>query len=177
VCVQSGEVGCGRASLLQVSLCVYCISSLRFSHIGGTVEVDKQRVCIKFCVRSGKTGGETFETLKKAYGDSCVSRSQTPELFGCSRMAELQLLTIDQVTQAQQQPPQKWNRYRRLSTRIVVVQFLCKRWNGLSILSANSHRTAENASDCSEDCAMSVDPGLERQSSSDLSGTEGNCEK
>ena len=38
-------------------------------------------------------------------------------------MAELLrlLMMIDQVGQAQQHPPQKWNRYGRLSTRIVVV--------------------------------------------------------
>jgi len=45
-------------------------------------EVDKQRVCIKFCVRLGKTGTETFEMLKQAFGDSCMSRSQTFEWFG-----------------------------------------------------------------------------------------------
>ena len=39
-----------------------------------------------------------------------------------SRMAELRLLMmIDQFGQARQQPPQKWNSYGRLSTRIVVV--------------------------------------------------------
>ena len=47
-----------------MSLCVYCISHLQFSDIGGMAEVDKQRVCIKFCVRLGKTGSETFEMLK-----------------------------------------------------------------------------------------------------------------
>jgi len=31
------------------------------------VEVDEQRVCIKFCVRLGKTGRETFEMLKQAW--------------------------------------------------------------------------------------------------------------
>ena len=41
-------------------LYVYCISHLRFSDIGGMAEVDEQRVCIKFCVRFGKTGSETF---------------------------------------------------------------------------------------------------------------------
>ena len=41
-------------------LCVYCISRLRFSDIGGMAEVDEQRVCIKFFVRLGKTGSETF---------------------------------------------------------------------------------------------------------------------
>ena len=40
-------------------------------------------------------------------------------------------------------------------------------------MSANSERTAEHASDCSEVCAESVDdPGSERQLSSDLSETE-----
>jgi len=61
---------------------VYCISRLRFSDIGGMAEVDKQRVCIKFCVRMGKTGSETFEMLKQAFGDSCMNRSQTFVWFG-----------------------------------------------------------------------------------------------
>jgi len=62
---------------------VYCISRLRFSDIGGMAEVDEQRVCIKFCVRLGKAGRETFEMLKQAFGDSCMSRSRTFEWFGC----------------------------------------------------------------------------------------------
>ena len=45
-------------------------------------EVDEQRVCIKFCVRLGKTGSETFEMLKQAFSDSCMSRSRTFEWFG-----------------------------------------------------------------------------------------------
>ena len=45
-------------------------------------EVDEQRVCIKFCVRLGKTGSETFEMLKRAFGDSCMSRSRNFEWFG-----------------------------------------------------------------------------------------------
>ena len=45
-------------------------------------EVDEQRVCIKFCVRLGKTGSETFEMLKQAFGDLCMSRSRTFEWFG-----------------------------------------------------------------------------------------------
>jgi len=32
-------------------------------------------------------------------------------------------MMIDQVCQARQQPPQKWHRYGRLSTRIVVVPY------------------------------------------------------
>jgi len=61
---------------------VYCISHLRFSDIGGMAEVDEQRVCIKFCVRLGKTGSETFEMLKQAFGYLCMSRSRTFEWFG-----------------------------------------------------------------------------------------------
>jgi hypothetical protein len=34
---------------------VYCISRLRFSDIGGMAEFDEQGVCIKFCVKLGKT--------------------------------------------------------------------------------------------------------------------------
>ena len=45
-------------------------------------EVDEQRVWIKFCVRLGKTGIETFEMLKQAFGDLCMSRSRTFEWFG-----------------------------------------------------------------------------------------------
>jgi len=107
-----------------MSLCVYCIIRLLFSDIGGMAEVDEQRVCFKFCVRFGKTGSETFEMLKEAFGDSRMSRSRTFEWFGRSRMAELRLLMmIDQVGQPRQQPPQKWNRYGRLLTRIVVVPY------------------------------------------------------
>jgi len=61
---------------------VYCINRLRFSDIGCMAEVDEQRVCIKFCVRLYKTGSETFEMLKQAFGDSCMSRSRTFEWFG-----------------------------------------------------------------------------------------------
>jgi len=61
---------------------VYCISRLRFSDIGGMAEVVEQRVCIKCCVRLGKTGSETFEMLKWVFGDSCMSRSRTFEWFG-----------------------------------------------------------------------------------------------
>ena len=64
-----------------MSLCVYCISRVQFSYIGGMAEVDEQRVCIKFCVRLGKMGNETFEMLKQAFGDSCMSCSRTFEWF------------------------------------------------------------------------------------------------
>ena len=88
------------------------------------VEVDEQRVCIKFCVRLGKTGSETFEMVKQAFGDSCMSRSRTFEWFGRFKHGRIRLLMIiNQVDQARQQPPQKWNRYGGLSTRIVVVPY------------------------------------------------------
>ena len=82
VSVPSGVVGCGSGWLLHLSLCVYCISRLRFSDIGGRAEVDEQRVCIKFCVRLGKMGSETFDMLKQAFGDPCMSRSRTFEWCG-----------------------------------------------------------------------------------------------
>ena len=45
-------------------------------------EVDEQSMCIKFCVRLGKTGSETFEMLKQAFGVPCMNRSRTFEWFG-----------------------------------------------------------------------------------------------
>ena len=64
VSVPSGVVGCGSVWWLHVTLCMYCISRVRFSDIGGMAEVDEQRMCIKFCVILCKMGSETFEMLK-----------------------------------------------------------------------------------------------------------------
>ena len=50
-----------EAFVCFVSLCVYCISRMRFSDIGGMAEIDEQRMCIKFCVRLGKTGSENLK--------------------------------------------------------------------------------------------------------------------
>ena len=79
-----------RLIVARVFVCIavarvfVCIASavLLFSDTGGMAEVDEQRVCIKFYVRLGKTGSETFEKLKPAFGDSCMSRSRTFEWFG-----------------------------------------------------------------------------------------------
>ena len=68
--------------MLHVSLCVYWINRLRFSDTGGMAEVNEQRVCIKFCVRLGKTGNKTSEMLKQAFGNSCMSRCRIFEWFG-----------------------------------------------------------------------------------------------
>ena len=47
-----------RLIVARVFMCVLH-QPMRFSDIGGMAEVDEQRVCIKFCVRLGKTGCET----------------------------------------------------------------------------------------------------------------------
>jgi hypothetical protein len=36
-----------------------------------------QCVCIKFCVKLGKNGAETFEMLNAAFGDECLSHAHT----------------------------------------------------------------------------------------------------
>ena len=71
-----------RLVVVRVFVCVLHQPSVRFSDIGGMAQVDEQKVCIKFCVRLGKTGSETFEMLKQAFGDSCMSHSRTLEWFG-----------------------------------------------------------------------------------------------
>ena len=156
-----------------MSLCVYCFSHLRFSYIDGMVKVDEQRVCVKFFVILGTTGSETFEILKQVYGDSCMSRSRTFEWFGRFKNGRTRLLMMtDQVGQARQQPLKSGTRTGgcQPGSSSYHTRSLCRGWNWLWILSANSDRTAEHASECSEVCAESVDPGSERQSSSDLSG-------
>ena len=89
-------------------------------------EVDEQRVCIKFCVRLGITGSETFEMLQQAFSDLCMSCSRTFEWFGRFKNGRTSTANDDRSgrpSMAQQQPPQKWNRYGRLSTRIIVVPY------------------------------------------------------
>ena len=38
-------------------------------------ETSKQRACVKFCFKTGKTVSETYKLLKTAFGDKCLSRS------------------------------------------------------------------------------------------------------
>ena len=122
VSVPGGLVGCWSVWFLHVSLCGCYISRLRFSDMGHMAEFDEQRLCIKFPVRLVKWELK----LLKCWNRLLVIRAwAVAELLSClyvSRMAELRLLMmIDQAGQARQQPPDKWNRYGRLSTRIVVV--------------------------------------------------------
>jgi len=87
-------------------------------------EVDEQRVFIKFCVRLGKTGSETFEMLKQAFGDSCMSRSRTFEWFGRYNNGRTSTANDDRPGRpSTTTTPQKWDRHGRLSTRIVVVPY------------------------------------------------------
>jgi hypothetical protein len=42
---------------------------------------EEQHVCVKFCSKLGKTLVETFELLKQAYGEECMSRKQCYKWF------------------------------------------------------------------------------------------------
>jgi hypothetical protein len=41
----------------------------------------EQRVCIKFCLKLGKTATETYEMLQQALGETALSRSKTFEMY------------------------------------------------------------------------------------------------
>jgi hypothetical protein len=41
----------------------------------------KQRVCIKFCQKHGKTATETYEMLQQAFGETALSRSKAFEWY------------------------------------------------------------------------------------------------
>jgi len=42
-------------------------------------DLEKQRFCIKFCFKLGKTFTETFQVLQQAYGEDCLSLAQCYE--------------------------------------------------------------------------------------------------
>jgi hypothetical protein len=44
-------------------------------------EEKEQHMCIKFCIKLGKNGAETFEMLKTAFGDECLNCAHTFEWF------------------------------------------------------------------------------------------------
>jgi hypothetical protein len=54
----------------------------------------EQHECIKFCIKFGKHSTETFEMLKTAFGDECLSHGRTFEWFKRFKKAELQSMTI-----------------------------------------------------------------------------------
>jgi len=41
----------------------------------------EQRVNVKFCLKLGKSASQTYDLLKKVYGDKCLSRTQVFEWF------------------------------------------------------------------------------------------------
>jgi hypothetical protein len=44
-------------------------------------DLEEQHVCIKFCFKLAKTFTETFQMLKQAYGEDCLSRTQCYEWY------------------------------------------------------------------------------------------------
>ena len=44
-------------------------------------DLEEQRVCVKSCFKLGKTFTETFQMLRQAYGEDCLSRSQRHEWY------------------------------------------------------------------------------------------------
>ncbi|UYV63396.1 hypothetical protein LAZ67_2003952 [Cordylochernes scorpioides] len=43
--------------------------------------IEKQRVCIEFCLKLGKTASESFQMLKQAFKEDALSQSRTFEWF------------------------------------------------------------------------------------------------
>ena len=77
-----------------------------------------------FCVRLGKTGSETFEMLKQAFGDSCMSRSRTFEWFGRFRNGRTSTANDNRSGRpSTTTTPSKVEQVRAAVTRIVVVPY------------------------------------------------------
>jgi len=62
------------------SLCLKCIVFFFSVGIRLTVNVE-QRINVKFCVKLGKSATETYDLLKKVYGDGCLSGTEVFEWF------------------------------------------------------------------------------------------------
>ena len=159
---------------------MYCISRLRFSDTGGLAEVDEQRVCIKFCVRLGKTESKTFEMLKQAFGDSCISRSRNFEWFGRfkngrnstandDRLGQQSTATTpSKVVQVRAAVNQDCRRTKHdLCADVGIGYGSCQR---ILTEQLKMHRFAANF-------VPRVLTQDQKQSSRNLSGTEGNCDK
>ena len=74
--------------LLWGSVCFFCailwrrVSVVLWSYRPAKMtDVKKQRICIKFCFKLGKTASETHRMLKEAFGDNAVAQTQTYEWF------------------------------------------------------------------------------------------------
>ena len=52
----------------------------------------EQRACIKFCFKLGKTGTESYEMLKTAFGEQAMGRSQIFSGFPGLRQVEFRLM-------------------------------------------------------------------------------------
>jgi len=57
------------------NMCVYVIA------IFTMCESIKQRICIKFCFKIGKTATETYQLLQQAYGKDAMGRTQVFDWF------------------------------------------------------------------------------------------------
>jgi len=66
---QLAVVGCGS------NTCVYVKA------IFTMCESTEQRICIKFCVKIGKTATETYQLLQQAFGEDAMGRTQVFDWF------------------------------------------------------------------------------------------------
>ena len=49
-------------------------------------DLEEQRVCMKFCLKLGKTFTKTFQMLQQAYGEDCLSRTRCYERYQCFKV-------------------------------------------------------------------------------------------
>ena len=143
-------------------------------------EIDEQRLCIKFCVRLGKMGIETFEMLKQAFGDSCMSRSRTFESFGHFKNGRTSTANDDWSGRpSTSTTPSKVEQVRAAVNQDHhrTLHDLCAEF-GIDYGSCQRILTEQLNMLCiAAKFVPSVEPRSEIYSSSDLSGSEGNCDK
>jgi hypothetical protein len=90
------------------------------SAIGGKIE---QRVCIKFCVKLGKSATETLEMLHDAFGEHSLSRTAVFERHSHFKAGPVSVeMTNVQGDQAPSKRKKIVNKFQYTSTKTVAAQ-------------------------------------------------------
>ena len=66
-------------SPLWASVKESCVPAPRYFSCRAGCRKSKSSACIKFCVKLGRNGAETFQMLRTAFGEQCLSHARTFE--------------------------------------------------------------------------------------------------
>jgi hypothetical protein len=121
----------------------------------------EQRVCIKFCVKLGKTAIETLEMLRRAFGEHSLSRTAVFEWLSSFKAGQVSAKddegsgrpSISKTTENFEKISRTYPRRPSLNNP----RARRHRWDQLLSLSGNLNRKSEHAPHCREVCFPTLD--------------------